>query len=158
MIVLNIYLFVAAFFSAQEMVRYGSASIPWISPLPITLLILGCVLACSLFIPQCKDNKCPRITAFCLWFFIVTIGTNVNWLVLMHNDSETSPSAWLCNQKVGLGEIGQDAIDDCKADHVKELLVPAFVFLAADLWISWEVFAWMRDANKPDATPAMGNE
>ena len=95
---LPFYSLIRAGLTGYEMVKYGMVSVPWLCALPITLLLFAITLCCSQCIPQCHKNSCCRITAFILWFLVITLATNANWLYLMWNDTDTSTPAWHCSQ------------------------------------------------------------
>ena len=116
--------------------------------LPSLVALFGICLSCALCIPQCYKNKGLKTCTWVILFVFITLLTNVLWLFLVLNKfDDLSPSEWYCDNQDGLVP-GTAEHDACKAKDLKGDLIPAFFYLAFDLYLSFEMYFWMRDANK----------
>ena len=145
---LLLYAIVGAPGSALAMTKYGFISVPWLIWLPSLVALFGICLSCALCIPQCYKNKGLKTCTWVILFVFITLLTNVLWLFLVLNKfDDLSPSEWYCDNQDGLVP-GTAEHDACKAKDLKGDLIPAFFYLAFDLYLSFEMYFWMRDANK----------
>ena len=114
---------------------------------PILCVIAGMVLISGtvFFIPG-FNTPSGRYMVFFWWFAMITLAWNIWWwYILFNGNPEGNACNWACNNK-GI-QVGTQAYKDCLAKEFSEQFIPGIPFFIMDLWISWELYSWQRDAN-----------
>ena len=133
----------AFFMVFTEMNHYGDVAKPMMIPILIVIGLMALISGSVFFVPGCNTAS-GRFLVFFWWFAMITISWNVYWWYILFNGN---PERNACNWECDLTTSGDTtAYDACVNEQFKQKFIPGIPFFLMDLWISFELYCWQRDA------------